>query len=66
MFLELRRAHLNVQLTSDAPGKCGCGAFYDRHWFQLQWQESVQQMHITTKELIPIVLAAAIWGSGLA
>jgi hypothetical protein len=34
--------------TSDASGKWGCRAFYDRqcHWFQL----------------IPIVLAAAIWG----
>lgn len=58
----LRRAHPDVQLTSDASGKWGCGAFYDRHWFQLQWQEALQDMHITIKELIPIVLAAAIWG----
>ena len=62
MFWELRRAHPDVQLTSDASGKWGYGAFYDTHWFQLQWQESLQHMHITIKELIPIVLAAAIWG----
>lgn len=62
MFWELRRVHPGVQLTSDASGKWGCGAFYDTHWFQLQWQESLQHMHITIKELIPIVLAAAIWG----
>jgi hypothetical protein len=40
MFLELRRAHLDVQLTSDASGKWGCGAIYDRHWFQLQYSRS--------------------------
>lgn len=56
MFLELRRVHPDVQLTSDASSKWGCGAFCDRRWFQLQWQESLQQMHITINELIPIVL----------
>ena len=64
MFWELWRVHPDVQLTSDASSKWGCGAFYmyNRYWFQLQWQESLQHMHITIKELIPIVLAAAIWG----
>ena len=34
----------SVCLTSDASG---CGAFWDRYWFQLRWPESVQQTHIT-------------------
>ena len=50
-------------LTSDASGRWGCGAFCELSWFQLQWPESIQQAHISVKELVPIVLAVAVWGS---
>ena len=49
-------------LTSDASGSWGCGAFWQTHWFQLQWPESLPHLHITVKELIPIVISAAVWG----
>ena len=52
----------NIVLTSDASGSWGCGAFSASNWFQLQWGGQITSCHITTKELVPIVIAAAVWG----
>ena len=52
----------HIVVTSDASGRWGCGAFFDQKWFQLQWASSMQDSNITIKELVPIVLAAAVWG----
>lgn len=54
----------SVILTSDASGGWGCGAFYEEHWFQLAWKDTrgVEGLNIATKELIPIVIAIALWG----
>ncbi len=50
-------------ITSDASGNWGCGAFTTGgEWFQLEWPEVWQEVHITVKELLPVVLAVAIWG----
>ena len=49
-------------LYSDASGSWGCGAFAGNHWFQIQWKESWSQVHIAAKELVPIVVAIALWG----
>ena len=49
-------------LTSDASGNWGCGAFAGSDWFMLPWPDSIASYHITVKELIPIVIAGAIWG----
>ena len=51
-----------VVLTSDASGNCGCGAYSGPHWFMLPWTGSIADYHITVKELIPIVIAGAMWG----
>jgi len=52
----------NVVLTSDASG-WGCGAYFDNRWFQLPWSATwVKAESIAVKELIPIVLAGAVWG----
>ena len=51
-----------VILTSDASGGWGCGAHAGTKWFALPWSGSVQESHITVKELVPIVIAALIWG----
>ena len=51
-----------IQLTSDASGSWGCGAFSGTHWFQLAWPETVKYSNIAYLELIPILVAAAIWG----
>ena len=34
-------------------------------WFQLQWDSHWKPYHIMVKELLPIVLGAAVWGSYL-
>ena len=42
----------------------GCGAFCGRFWFQLSWDIHPRYLeeNIATKELLSIVIAAAIWG----
>ena len=50
-------------LTSDASGSWGCGAYWERRWIQLSWQGLWSDRHITVKELLPIVLACALWGA---
>ena len=49
-------------LTSDASGNWGCGAYSETNWFMLPWSGLIANYHITMKELIPIVVAGAIWG----
>ena len=59
-FLPLSRAQ--ITLTSDASGSWGCGAFCEARWFQLQWSERLQPKNIATMELLPILIASAMWG----
>ena len=48
---------------ADASGSWGCGAVsHTLHWFQMQWPESWQHCHIAAKELVPVVVAVALWG----
>ncbi len=49
-------------LVSDASGSWGCGAFCLPHWLQLEWPSSWLAHHIAAKELVPILLAVAVWG----
>ena len=49
-------------IMADASGSWGCGAFGSNgHWFQLQWPQSWAKHHITAKELVPVVIAIALW-----
>lgn len=58
------RSSFGAVLTSDASGSWGCGAFTDLgEWFQIEWPESWAGVHITVKELLPIVVGVAVWGS---
>ncbi len=50
-------------VTSDASGSWGCGAFWDIKWFQLKWVGLLRGAHIAIKELVPNVIAIAIWGN---
>ena len=53
----------SVVMTSDASGSWGCGAFTSAgEWFQLELPESWTGVHITVKELLPIVIGVAVWG----
>ncbi len=40
----------------------GCGAYCLPEWFQLQWPSMWFSHHIAAKELLPILLGAALWG----
>ena len=51
-----------VSVTSDASGSWGCGAWYGNKWFQLEWNRDSQSLDISAKELIPILIAAVVWG----
>ena len=54
---------MSLEVFSDASGSFGCGAFTSSlGWFQLQWPTAWHATHITAKELVPIVIAAALWG----
>ena len=53
----------DVTITSDASGNWGGGAFSSTgEWFQCSWPEEWKDVHITVKELVPIVIAATLWG----
>lgn len=52
----------DIFLTSDASGFWGCGAWCGQDWFQLEWSPCSKGKSIAVKELIPIIIAAAIWG----
>ena len=50
-------------VTSDASGTWGCGAVSDSgEFFQVPWPESWVYVNIAVKEMVPIVIAVAIWG----
>ena len=61
----LHRGSPSSVLTTDASGGWGGGAFSSQgEWFNLQWPDSWRAVHITIKELAPIVIACAMWGPG--
>ena len=54
---------------TDASGRFGCGALWGTQWLQVEWPasykkhcRSLREASITLKELLPVVLACAIWG----
>ena len=55
---------------SDASGSWGCGAVWEARWFQLEWAISLKESlaeatnddSIAVRELIPVAVAAAVWG----
>ena len=51
-------------VTSDASGSWGCGAVHGNEWFQLQWLGLGETMayDIVAKEMLPNVIAVALWG----
>ena len=49
--------------VSDASGRWGCGAFWSERWIQCAWNGRWSKVSIAVKELLPILLAVAVWGS---
>ena len=61
LFPSLPQGHT---IISDALGSWGCGAYCQEtsQWLQLHWPQSWASINIAVKELLPILLCAAIWG----
>lgn len=36
--------------------------WWDTHWIQWRWNTGAQEWDIAPKELLPILLACAVWG----
>ena len=52
-----------AHVYTDASGTFGCGGVvWASHWFYLQWPTSWSTVDIAVKELVPVVIAAALWG----
>ncbi len=63
MMCHKAKGAYDVTVTSDASGNWGCGAFSSGgEWFQFEWPEAWREVHITIKELLPVVVAVAVWG----
>ena len=63
MMSSMCRIPHSVQITSDASGGWECGAYSSfNQWLQAQWLKCCSSVHITVKELVPIVVACALWG----
>ena len=54
----------SVHVFSDASGSFGCGAFDPSGaWFSVHWPQHWMEVNIATEELVPLVVAAALWGT---
>ena len=56
-------ASSDLEVTSDAAGSLGYGAYFRGHWFYGPWAPTQAQQSIAYKELFPVVVAAHLWGS---
>ena len=53
----------SIHVYTDASGSFGCGGLVPPSmWFQLQWPQSWASINIAVKELVPVVISAALWG----
>ena len=55
---------LGETITADASGSWGCGAFcsHPPQWFQCEWPVHWKSVNIAVKEMVPFVVASAMWG----
>ena len=52
----------SANIFTDASGSFGCGAIWGGKWLQGGWPSEWQSVNIMVKELVPVVLACAVWG----
>lgn len=52
----------SANVFTDASGNFGCGAVWGLQWLQGVWPPDWHQVNIMAKELVPVVLACAMWG----
>ena len=52
-----------LEVTSDAAGAIGFGAYSRGQWFYGAWSTVQARQSIAYQELFPVVIAAHLWGS---
>ena len=62
MLWDVQKASPDHRVFSDASGSWGCGAFWQDRWCQLQWNACFRDEDIAVKELVPVLVASALWG----
>ena len=62
MLWDLKKYSVDITVYSDASGSWSCGALWNLHWFNFQWQDHLKEWSIIVKELFPVVVAAALYG----
>ena len=53
----------NLMVSSDASGSRGFGAVWKHNWFAIPWSNFPSPPSIAFMELVPIVVAASVWGT---
>ena len=53
----------DLEVTSDAAGVIGFGAYPRGQWFYGAWSTVQTRQSIAYQELFPVVIAAHLWGS---
>ena len=51
-----------IIFSSGASGAWGCSAAWGTQWLQLRWPPAWSDVNIAIKEMVPVILAAAVWG----
>lgn len=51
-----------IEVTSDASGRWGCGAWSSSSWLQMEWPPGAREHSISFKELFAGLVATAVWG----
>ena len=53
----------DMEVTSDAAGPLGFGAYYKNEWFSGAWGLSQSDQSIVYNELFPVVVTSHVWGA---
>ena len=69
LLREFGKEEVDHYVTTDASGQVGCGGLWHNKWFQIRWTPEYRitknlplQDSIMLRELLPVVIAAAVWG----
>ena len=62
MIFDPRTATAGRKVVSDASGSWGAGAVCPPNWLLFKWPPELQDTSIQVKELVPVVVAAALYG----
>ena len=52
----------DIEVSPDAAGSLGFGAYVAGKWFVGLWRSSQREQSIVYKELFPVVIASHVWG----